>query len=381
MGELTRAQVAAAVISGRGPAYLRGVDLSSLDLSTAGWLAGADLRRANLSQANLSRADLSGANLERANLHRANLAGANLEAADLGKAGLSGANLRMANLRGANLRGANLLGALLMKANLREADLEGADLEGANLEGADLTNARLNVAKLTDARLDGANLQGASLFGTSLAGERKPPEIEIPPRGFSGIVSAINLTDLLQLVCLSRADLTVSVMTPDAEGRIYVRAGKVCHARIGALEAEEAFLEMLRWDNGRFETSPLQEGQPTTITKPLEHLIIDAMRESDEKKLRRRSDYRALIQAMKEHLPISAYPHDELMELISRKGKDIGHDKRLLITDAFDAGESGGIFCSVSVDDEVFIAPLDYLGIEEDHPLVGKVLEYQEEFA
>jgi hypothetical protein len=157
-----------------------------------------------------------------------------------------------------------------------------------------------------------------------------------------------------------------------------VRGGKVYHATVGAIEGEEAFLEILRWERGRFETLPLRESQPTTITKPLEHLIIEAMRQSDEKNPRRASDYRAVIQTMKEHLPIAAHPLDELMELISRKGREIGRDTELLITDAFDAGEGGGIFCSVSLDDEVFIAPLDYLAIDEESPVAATVSRYRD---
>lgn len=65
MSEITREQLVMSVIAGRGPASLRGVDLSKLDLSGAGWLAGADLRQADLSNADLGRANLSGAMLEK----------------------------------------------------------------------------------------------------------------------------------------------------------------------------------------------------------------------------------------------------------------------------------------------------------------------------
>ena len=43
MSELKREQLLMAVISGKGPAYLRGVNLASVDLSGAGWLVEADL--------------------------------------------------------------------------------------------------------------------------------------------------------------------------------------------------------------------------------------------------------------------------------------------------------------------------------------------------
>ena len=85
MSELNREQLLMAVIAGRGPAYLRGVNLVSVDLSGAGWLADADLRGADLSDANLKRANLRGANLEMANMYSANLIGANFEGANLFK--------------------------------------------------------------------------------------------------------------------------------------------------------------------------------------------------------------------------------------------------------------------------------------------------------
>jgi hypothetical protein len=62
--------------------YLRGVDLSGIDLRDAN-LRGAHLRDADLRGAHLSGADLSGANLYGADLRRANIRGADLRGANL----------------------------------------------------------------------------------------------------------------------------------------------------------------------------------------------------------------------------------------------------------------------------------------------------------
>jgi hypothetical protein len=376
MSELTREQLLTAVISGRGSAYLRGVDLSTLDLSNAGWLIEADLRYANLSQTNLARANLKKARLKKANLQGASLFTANLEAADISKAKLNRANLRMANLCGANLEGASLVRANLIKANLRESNLEGADLEGANLEGADLGKAKLNRANLKSANLKDANLQGAGILGTILDENRIEPLFVTPLHGFAGTVSSIQLTDLVQLLCLTRQDFLIRVEAPSAEGIVHIRKGKVQHAQSGSVSGEEAFLQMLHWENGRFETLPLEEGVITTIHKPLEHLIVESMRQRDEKKAPSDEDSSDLLDELKGYLPIPAYPLEELVKLVSRKGKDIRDNMELQISDVFDTGEGGGIFCSLMVEGDVFTAPLEHLRIKENHPLTQKLADY-----
>jgi hypothetical protein len=375
MSELTRDQALGAVISGRGPAYLRGVDLSTLDLSNAGWLMDADLRQANLSQTNLARANLKGANAEKANLKGAHLFAANMEGVDMRRAKLNGANLKMANLRGANLKGAALMGANFIQADLREANLEGAELEGANFEGADLGKANLNGANVGTANFEGANLQGASLYGTTLLEKQEEQVPEMPFDGFAGMVSSIQLTDLIQLLCLTRQDFLLKIKSPQAEGVVHIRTGRVTHAQTDVSEGEEAFFEMFHWANGRFETLPLEEEGEDTINKPLEHLIVESMRQRDERETT--PDHWDLLQEIREHLPLIAYPSRELMDLIALQGKNIRHDEELQITDAFESGDGGGIFCSVLVDDEIVIAPLDHIDMKPGHPLSDKIAAFQ----
>jgi uncharacterized protein YjbI with pentapeptide repeats len=293
MAELTREQVLTAVISGRGPAYLRGVDLSGLNLSGAGWLREADLRGANLSRANLGKANLTDARLESANLHEVNLTGAILEGANLKDTRLSVAIAKMANFKEANLAGARMVGTVLQKANLEGADLRNADLEGANLEEADLSRARLDNANLKMAKMKGANLMGASLTGTVLEadtvaqGRKAAPggsaEQRLKPSGFSGSIHKTHLSDLVQVASLSRADLLVRVESEGRQGNIHVRSGRVCHAQAGGLAGEAALFEILNWENGSFETLPSSGEVTVSIEKPLEHLLIESMRHRDER--------------------------------------------------------------------------------------------------
>lgn len=286
MAEIKREQLLIAIITGRGPAFLRGVDLSHAELANAGWLMEADLRQANLIGANLSRSNLKNANLEKANLQDCTLIGSNLEGANFREAKLNAALARMANLRGAVFHSARMIGINLSRANLEGANLECADLEGANLEGADLTNAKLDLANLRMANLNRANLHGATVDGTVLKKESAPEGLLDSSPGFSGSIHKLQLTDMIQLAALSHSNVLLRVESIHGNGIVNIRSGRVEHAQMGQLQGEAALFEMLGWDSGRFETMPIPNMlNRVTIDKPLEHLLVEGMRQRDERKV------------------------------------------------------------------------------------------------
>ena len=279
MPEISREQLLMATIAGRGPAYLRGVNMSFMDLSLAGWLVEADLRNADLSNANLRRACLKGANMERVNLYSANLLGANLEGANLFMAKANVANLNMANLRGVNLKESSLVSVNMIRADLAGADLDGADLEGANLQGSNLRKARITNANLKMVNLDGADLTEAVLDSSM---DRIKSERSVDERDFHGTITSIKLTDLIQLGCLSRSNLNIEVNSNAGKGNIFIESGRVRHAETGSLVGEEAFLKILGWDDGHFVTYPYGAGGTVSIDKPVEQLMIQSLRLRDE---------------------------------------------------------------------------------------------------
>ncbi len=356
-----------AVIGGRGPAFLRGVNLSSMDLSGAGWLIEADLRGANLSSTNLKGALLRGADLEKANLHSANLMGTNLEAANLLEVKADMANLSRANLRGANLKGANLVSADLMRADLMEADLEGADLEGANLRGCNLTRARITNVNLKMTNLEGANLTEAII--NPLSGDAMPEEEE--SGDFHGTITAIKLTDLIQIGCLSRSNLNIEIYCESAQGNIYVGSGRVLHAHTAGIEGEEAFMKILGWEKGRFITLPFIPSGPVTIDKPVEHLVLQWLRIKDEKKFT--GQYTGLIRRIKEYMPLQAMASGDLVEFFEKGGKNLDPAERIEITDVFHPDDGEEILCSISANGEALIAPLKFLSLDSSHPLHGEL--------
>ena len=48
-------------------------------------------------------------------------------------------------------------------------------------------------------------------------------------RGFTGTIS-LGLTELIQMVCLSRSDLVIGVSSGKGKASIYIRQGQIQHA-------------------------------------------------------------------------------------------------------------------------------------------------------
>ncbi len=87
-----------------------------------------------------------------------------------------------------------------------------------------------------------------------------------------------------------------------------------------------------------------------------------------------------LLKEMKLYLPIPIYASPELCKLLRKQGKKVDTKTELKITKVFDSGEMGGIVCSIIKENkEVFVVSLTHLKIEPDHPLSGRIREYQRE--
>jgi len=100
-------------------------------------------------------------------------------------------------------------------------------------------------------------------------------------RGFSGIIN-LPLTDLIQMVCLSRSSLSVCVRSGKGSGTIHVREGEIHHAETERIQGEPAFFEMFRWKDGQFEMLPFQDLEINSIDRSWEYLLLQAMRQRDE---------------------------------------------------------------------------------------------------
>lgn len=101
---------------------------------------------------------------------------------------------------------------------------------------------------------------------------------------FKGTVSGIELTDIIQINCLSRATSALRVKTAGGSGTIYFHEGSILHAECKDLSPEEAFYEILTFKGGMLESLALTKPPARTIGKDIDALLLEGSRRIDEKK-------------------------------------------------------------------------------------------------
>jgi hypothetical protein len=75
-------------------------------------------------------------------------------------------------------------------------------------------------------------------------------------KGFRGKILGLQLTDIIQMNCLSRLT-TVLIITRDGErGIIYLNEGEIIHAECGEKKGTDAFYKILSWQEGEFVSVP-----------------------------------------------------------------------------------------------------------------------------
>lgn len=98
-------------------------------------------------------------------------------------------------------------------------------------------------------------------------------------RAFRGTIDRIQLSDLVQVICLAQRNHTIRVESSFGAGVLHARSGQIYHASLGDLQGEDACYEMFRWRRGRFETTHPEAETVTTIGKNWEFLLIEGLRQ------------------------------------------------------------------------------------------------------
>lgn len=102
-------------------------------------------------------------------------------------------------------------------------------------------------------------------------------------KGFRGKIFGLQLTDIIQMNCLSRLT-TALIITKDGEkGVIYLTEGEVIHAECGEENGADAFYKILSWQEGEFVSNIGVTPSVQTIYQNWEHLLVEAMRRNDER--------------------------------------------------------------------------------------------------
>ncbi len=101
-------------------------------------------------------------------------------------------------------------------------------------------------------------------------------------KGFQGKVVGIQLSDIIQMNCLSRLTAALIINRNGEKGIIYFNEGEVIHAECGNNRGTDAFYRIMSWETGEFVSNIGAIAPMKTISQSWEHLLVEAMRRNDE---------------------------------------------------------------------------------------------------
>jgi len=100
--------------------------------------------------------------------------------------------------------------------------------------------------------------------------------------GLHGTFHGIQVVDLIQMLHLARRSVTIEIHGAQP-ALVHLAGGEVVHAECAKRTGEEAFRLAMALRAGSFRTGPADSNVATTITRPFTSLILDTLREVDER--------------------------------------------------------------------------------------------------
>jgi len=104
------------------------------------------------------------------------------------------------------------------------------------------------------------------------------------PSGFGGEIAGFSLADVVQLNVQNRFSGCITVQSLSGTGRIFLRDSAIVHAEANDRTGEQAFCEILSWEEGRFALQGNVTAARATIHKSWQLLLLDAYRLMDERR-------------------------------------------------------------------------------------------------
>jgi CheY-like chemotaxis protein len=102
-------------------------------------------------------------------------------------------------------------------------------------------------------------------------------------RGFvAGNLRDMGLADMLQVLSNGLKTALIGIDGPRGAAEVAVREGRIVDARTGELEGEEAFYELVGWEEGTFRIEPGSDARAVTIQGSTEGLLMEGFRRLDE---------------------------------------------------------------------------------------------------
>ena len=102
------------------------------------------------------------------------------------------------------------------------------------------------------------------------------------PRGVTGQIENLPLPDIVQILSIGMKTACVTLTAGKRQGKIWFRDGALGHANAGVGEGEEAFFEMLDWNEGTFEIRHGVRTDKKTVDNDAMFLVMEGLRRIDE---------------------------------------------------------------------------------------------------
>ncbi len=99
---------------------------------------------------------------------------------------------------------------------------------------------------------------------------------------FSGEIDLPLLSDLIQIVALSKETGSLSVSHRGLRGQVWFTEGRIEHCTTPDLVGTEAFRELMSWTGGEFRLQPGETAPTCSIEGPTDKLLLDSFRRIDE---------------------------------------------------------------------------------------------------
>ena len=100
--------------------------------------------------------------------------------------------------------------------------------------------------------------------------------------GVEGNLQEVSLVDLLQIFSLNRRTGILTLTHSDQESTVYLNNGEVVSTVHGEISGEKALYRILRWKDGTFHYRPEQFTVSRNISRPIDALLMEGMRQLDE---------------------------------------------------------------------------------------------------
>ena len=104
------------------------------------------------------------------------------------------------------------------------------------------------------------------------------------PRGVSGSLAQMSLTDIVQILFHGRKSGLLKLRSPKGTGEIHFDGGWIVNAGFGKQGGEEAFYAMLELADGDFLLDPNVKPTTKRIEVSPEMLLLEGLRRLDEAK-------------------------------------------------------------------------------------------------